>query len=260
MPTTATISGWTPLDIVPWPAAYYRVALDSPAVADTTVNLSSAGVACTFRARDAGAPIITSVTIPAGRTYAEFLPIPSTAGPGFITGASPGLTVVSRAVVARGIAFRPPGDLSAASIAFNTDGTISGTVPIADVVGLDTTGNARSVAITGGLLTFTSGPAYATAGGYVYNVAPFGSITVAGTLAGGPGHETLFSMPFGHGQLGLLQGGVCSCESVPMIDNATLASSVSGIFGGGLGLFPIRFTGAPGSPCTLTYASAIVLN
>lgn len=144
-----------------------------------------------------------------------------------------------------------PGPLDGppASLTFGADGSLTGTIPVVALSGVGTPfDDGRTVAVAGGLATFTLGTAAAVPFGYLYKG---GSIVVTGTLAGRSAPETLFSMAFLPGELSSDQGGPDGWLTVdPLLGSPAVASDVAGLFGAasGLGAVTMGFAGTPGGP------------
>ena len=215
--------------------------------ADQTFTPYATGFAATFSP--------ASLVIPAGVDFGVFSVLASSAGSGQVGVTSSGLTVAPVAVTSHGTySFLPASNFaSTASIAFASDGTLSGSFAVGSIVG-----SSGSQSITG-RATFSFATPVQYTRSYSYRS---GSLSVVGTLPGkSSSPETLLSLPF----------LACCLDDADAVwtfapyamGTPSVAADVTGTFGGvtGFAFLTMSFTGSPGSSgCVLTSAKISVMN
>jgi hypothetical protein len=157
------------------------------------------------------------------------------------------------------ISILPTSDFTSTStITFAADGTPSGSIPIASLRGDGTaSNNGATVAVSGGLATFSFGTPTDFALGLCYKPGP-ASLAITGAL---PGHttETLLSMDcLARELMKFPEWPHWTFDGMPVLGFPNLSTNVTTAFGGsgGLGEFVIEFSAAsPGAPATLTTAT-----
>jgi hypothetical protein len=152
------------------------------------------------------------------------------------------------------IDFNPtPDAASTAVITFGADGSLSGSIPIASLTGVDTPLNAgHTIPIANGLLTFSFPNPIPFPGGYNFKS---GTVAITGTLQGQTIPQTLFSMAIAPAFLSVLAGHNLFADPVLALD-PTVPPDVLAPFGANssIGYLYLDFAGAPGSPATLLSA------
>ena len=194
----------------------------------------------------------TSLLIPAGVDFGFFTAIASTAGAGQVGVTSSGPTVAPVAVISHSTFSFMITDASTASVAFSSDGTLSGSFAVGSIVGAS-----GSQSISGGLATFNFATPIQYPRSYSYRS---GSLSVVGTLPGKSSPETLLSLPFLAFCLDDADAGWTVAPYA--MGNPSVAADVTGTFGAvtGFAFLTMSFTGSPGSGCVLRSAKISVMN
>lgn len=144
------------------------------------------------------------------------------------------------------VEFREPP--TTATITFSANGSLSGSIPIASLIGVDTpSGSGRTIAVSGGVASFQmAANGGSPSVGYSYGG---GTLTITGTLAGQPAPEVLLSATFFSSSIRPIGATFWSFQS-PVQGTSTAAQDVGQAYGFGSPLpvqFTLGFDGTPGS-------------